>query len=126
MRDGCELAGRQVLGSPDGSSDVRAVPAWCYRFRGSRSGLGGYVCGYVAPELTTATTSERSVARCRGRSDELGHVGCSDCPHLVGVDSMIVVSQQDSQATDVLPRHFGIAPGDLIAEEVGCFTDDLE
>ncbi len=36
-------------------------------------------------------------------------MGRGDRPHLVGVDSVVVVSQRDSEATDVFPRHVRMA-----------------
>jgi hypothetical protein len=48
--------------------------------------------------------------------DEPGNLGGGDHPHLVRVDSVVVVREHDPQADDVAPGNAGMLCAEVLAE----------
>jgi hypothetical protein len=57
--------------------------------------------------------------------DEPGNFGGGDHPHLIRVDSMVVVREHDPQADDVAPGNAGMLRAEVLAEGIRRLTDDL-
>lgn len=59
-------------------------------------------------------------------TDQLGHRDCGNLPHLVDVNAVVVMSDEDPQGTDISPREAGTSGRKRITEGGARFTDDLE
>ena len=59
-------------------------------------------------------------------TDQLGHRDCGNLPHLVDVNAVVVMSEEDPQGTDISPREAGTSGRKRITEGGARFTDDLE
>lgn len=59
-------------------------------------------------------------------TDQLGHGDGGNLPHLVDVNAVVVVGEEDPQGTDISPRDAGTSSREGTAEGGARFTDDLE
>lgn len=59
-------------------------------------------------------------------TDQLGHRDSGNLPHLVDVNAVVVMSEEDPQGTDISPRDAGTSSRKRITEGGARFTDDLE
>ncbi len=57
---------------------------------------------------------------------QLGHRDGGNLPHLVDVDAVVVVGEQDPQGTDISPRNARTSSRERITESGARFTDDLQ
>src|ERR1700722_10384915 len=81
--------------------------------------------------LPSSPMREKSAAACGSSGgadvlDEPGDLGGGDHPHLVRVDSMVVVREHDPQADDVAPGNAGMLRAEVLAEGVRRLADDLQ
>lgn len=54
------------------------------------------------------------------------HFGCCNCPHLAGIDPVVMMRQHGAEPDHVLPGHFRVAGTAVVAQGTSGLSDDLQ